>query len=165
MKRDLLCVGFRMAQRSHVANLKGLSEADASQPLGVEGNSINWIAGHLLANRDRLLLRLGGTPFLGREEGAAYATGSSPRTSPQPPVGLARIAAGIGTTGEFLLAKFESLSDEELGQPLDPKSVRAPLDPPVLGSLLSFFVVHEGYHSGQLGLARRVLGKPSGLGF
>jgi uncharacterized damage-inducible protein DinB len=165
MKRDLLSLGFRMAQRSHLANLKGLSDEEGAQLLGIEGNSINWIAGHVLASRDRLLLRLGGAAFLTRDEGASYATGSSPKAAQPPPVGLTRIIEGLTATGDFLSAKLRTLSDGDLEAGVDPKTVRVPLDPATLGSLLSFFVYHEGYHSGQLGLARRVLGKPSGLGF
>ena len=165
MQRNLLTVGLRAAQGSILANLKGLTDEESLRILGIEGNSVNWIAGHLLASRDRAQERLAGQAFLSPDEAKLYRTGTSPRPEGRTCVPLGRLQDGLRSSGESLLTRWGALSEADLDKEVDPKSFRFPVEKPTLGALLSFFVFHEGYHSGQLGLARRILGKPSGLGF
>jgi uncharacterized damage-inducible protein DinB len=53
---------------------------------------------------------------------------------------------------------FEKLTAERLGQPPSParQSLPGVTD---LTSLISFYAFHESYHVGQLGYARRLLGR------
>jgi hypothetical protein len=112
MQRDLLTVGFRASQGSILANLKGITEEESHRVLGIEGNSINWIAGHILAARDRAQKRFGGQAFLTKEETDLYRTGTSPRTKDRSCVLLGRlIEESLGDTAQEQ-ARQERLREE-----------------------------------------------------
>ena len=67
------------------------------------------------------------------------------------------ILAGWEPTETWVLARLESLSSDELDTVCEPKF-------PIGDSRLdgaTFFVEHESYHIGQMGLLRRFLGLPS----
>ena len=62
------------------------------------------------------------------------------------------------------LDRLSRATSEDLTRQLDPKQFPIPVEEPTLATLLALNMYHEGYHSGQLALGRRLLGKPSGLG-
>ena len=157
-------MGYQVTQRTLGANLDGISQEESLTAPAKECSSVNWIAGHVLNSRDRLLARLGGKKFLGDEEAEFYRMGTKPATAGETSVPLERLLEGIKTTGAALIEKLQSLSEQDLEAEIDPKIIPAKLEKPNLGALLTFLLYHEAYHAGQLGLARRLLGKPSGLG-
>ena len=164
MQIDSLVMGFQVSQRTLEANLDGISHPESLTTPAKECSSVNWITGHVLNSRDRLLARLGGKKFLGDEEAEFYRMGTKPATAGETSVQLARLREGIKTTGAALIEKLQSLSEQDLEKEVEPKTIPARMDKPNLGALLTFLLFHESYHAGQLGLARRMLGKPSGLG-
>ncbi len=146
------------------AQLQGISHEESLAQPSKEGNCLNWIAGHLLNSRGHILTALGGEGVLNEEESKSYKMGSGPIGPGSSCVDLARLTEGLKQTGETLLARLKQATSEDLTRQLDPKQFPIPVEEPTLATLLALNMYHEGYHSGQLALGRRLLGKPSGLG-
>ena len=163
MKTQTYVEGFRAAHGVISAQLNGISHEESLVQPTQEGNCMNWMAGHLLMARGRALALLGETPFLSEEEAEPYQMGSKPITPEATCVKLERLVAGLNKTGETLIAKLRKTSNEELSKQLDPEHFPVPVEEPTVGTMLALLMYHEGYHSGQLCLGRRLLGKPSGL--
>ena len=127
---------------------------------------MNWIAGHVLNSRSSLLeqLQSGEKSFLSDKEAELYRRGTKAAGAEGTFVPMERLLEGIRKTGTALIEKLQSLSEQDLEAEIDPKKIPAQLEKPNLGAFLTFRLFHEAYHSGQLGLARRMLGKPSGIG-
>ncbi|MBS1513470.1 MAG: hypothetical protein JSS63_00460 [Bacteroidetes bacterium] len=56
--------------------------------------------------------------------------------------------------GELLNTKDENF----FNTPIPADILPVPIAEPTIGKLLSVLIYHEGYHTGQIGLARRALG-------
>ena len=163
MKPQTFVEGYRAAQGVIAAQLQGISHEESLVQPTKEGNCMNWMAGHLLMARGRALVMLGESPFLSEEETQPYQMGSTPITPEANCVKLERLVEGLNKTGEILIARLQQTSSEELAKQLDPEQFPIPVEETTVGTMLALLVFHEGYHSGQLCLGRRLLGKPSGL--
>lgn len=165
MRRDMLCLGFQAAQMTIAANLAGVSHEEGLRQPAPAGNCVNWLAGHLLTSRDGLqrILGIGALPSLNDDEARVYRQGSPPLREPSTAIPLDRLAQGLQSASSAITSRIQALSDQELDALLDPKMFPAPVDRPSLANLLTLFLFHEAYHSGQIGLSRRLLGKSSGL--
>jgi len=165
MRRDMLVLGFLTSQMTIAANLAGLSHEQSLDCPVKAGNCVNWIAGHLLTSRNGLekILQLDGAPALTEQEAKLYVQGSSPLLDPDSAVKLERLVAELQKASDAIIAKVQSLSEQELDALLDPKMFPGPVNRPSLDNLLTLFLFHEAYHSGQIGLGRRLLGEKSGI--
>lgn len=136
-------------------NIEDITDEEALVEPERGGNSINWIAGHILFERQNILTFALAEPVISKDEIAIYdASGGYDRKKALP---LKRITELVTESMVRLLAALEKLTDEQLTETLDitffgQKMTRAAW----LGSL-NF---HEAYHCGQIGYARRTLGKP-----
>jgi len=119
------------------------------------GNCANWVLGHIVETRGVVLSLLGEKPVWVAAEGERYKRGSAPvvgdaaGTKPFP-----EILEALDRSQESLLAGLSRLKDEDLG-PADAKDS--------LGGKLATLQFHEAYHAGQLGLLRRIAGKPGAI--
>jgi hypothetical protein len=165
MQNDMLVLGFQTAQMTLGANLAGLTHEESLEQPVQAGNCINWLAGHLLTSRDGLkqILGIGGTPALSAIEAKPYQQGSLPLRDKDAAIRLERLLDELQGASSAIVSKIQAMSDHELDTVLDPKMFPAPVDRPTTGNLLTLFLFHEAYHSGQIGLGRRLLGKSSGL--
>lgn len=117
------------------------------------GNPANWILGHIVATRDRVLPHLGETPVLGEYQ-QLYRRGSHPGAEALP---FGDLLTALDVSQERMMAGLARLSDEQL-------AAQAPFtpgggEPGTFASLLATIAFHEAYHGGQLGIVRRMLGK------
>jgi uncharacterized damage-inducible protein DinB len=165
MRSDMLALGFETAQMTVAANLAGLSHEESLKQPQEAGNCVNWLAGHLLTSRDGLkqILGIGGHPSLNEVEAKAYKQGSSPLRERATAIQLDRLAQELQGASAAIVSKIRSMPEPQLDTLLDPKMFPVPVDQPVLANLLTLFLFHEAYHSGQIGLGRRLLGKSSGM--
>ena len=62
---------------------RGLDNADTLLQLPFRGNCFNWVVGHIVAHRDKMLVALGKDPILDEDEAQVYARGSEPVTGMQ----------------------------------------------------------------------------------
>ncbi len=131
----------------------------APQPAG---NCANWVLGHMVASRDKMLGLLGQAPVWDEATAKRYDNGSEPVTNGgNGTVAFDKIKADFQTSQERVMAGLESTSADALAQ-------KAPFSPTgnpdeTIGSLLATFVFHDAYHAGQAALLRRVAGKPGNI--
>lgn len=163
MRSDLLAHAFSTANFVIQANLDGISQAESLQQPGGAANCVNWIAGHLLQVADTLLKEMGGQPFLSAEESAVYAMGSAALGPGSACTDIERLRAGLSQQHESIAMRLSQMPDEAFDTPFDPSILPIPLQDPRLEMLFATLAFHQAYHAGQLGLARRGIGKPSGL--
>lgn len=166
MYTETLAFAFVAGHKILLANLKGITHEDSLRSAGGAANGINWIAGHVLNTRSRFAARIGavGGPFLNEEESAWYTKGSRPIGSGDPCVMLDRVVAGLEESAEIIGARLAQMTEAELEAAVDRSMFPIAPDNPTLGASVEFLILHEMYHSGQIGLVRRALGKPSGIG-
>ncbi len=154
-----LAAQFGFAQWAAIRNLEDITDEEAIVLPEPGGNSINWIAGHIIAIRQRFLQGFDVAPFLSAESWQAYTRGSKPAA--QMPETLTTLRELLTKSHEALVGIVSRLDEDGL-------AAKAPFSPgndpnETVGSLLGKLVVHESYHAGQLGMSRRLVGKPGAI--
>ena len=151
---------LQFAQWAALRNLEGVThEESVVRPSGGATDS-NWVLGHVIAVRNRLLPAVGETPIWDDARIRSYVAASTDDTSSRLP--LDDLRADLETTHQRLTAGIARLDDEALSQ-------KAPFSPgnnnpdETMQSLLAKIVVHESYHIGQIGMLRRAAGKEGAI--
>ena len=134
-------------------NLEGLTHEESLVQPQPAGNCLNWIVGHILANRAGMLGLLGKEPVWNEEEAAPYQRGSKPLTDPALAKKLEDIVAMLETSQESILAGLGEMSAEGLQAPAPSGKEGETVE-----TGLAALVFHEAYHVGETGILRRLLG-------
>lgn len=123
-------------------NIEGVSQEDSLVFPGDVANPMNWLLGHLVFSRNRLLEVLGGQPVW--ENFTAYDRGYKAKD----------------TKGDF--RDFEALKQffAESHSRLMPLLDKLEQLPDNIQKDVTSLVLHEIYHCGQIGYMRCLLGKP-----
>ncbi len=129
---------------------EGLTHADSLQAPPFGGNCINWVLGHILANRERALKLLDQPPYWPEERAARYQSGSEPVTGEADVYPLEALLADVLATGDRIAAALAARTADDLA---------ASLGEDTLGGALFGLCWHETYHAGQIELLRRLAGK------
>ncbi len=130
----------------------GLSHADSLLQPAYAGNCINWIAGHLLYNRNMALALLGGPELeLGSALGR-YQTGSDPITSEGDALPFEQLLEALDRSQERLEAGLAAATPQTLEAIVDTPRGERPL-----WRELDGLGWHETYHTGQFELLRAVV--------
>ena len=137
-------------------NCDGLSQADSLLAPPTAGNCANWVLGHVVHNRGFVLELLNEQPLWSEADGDAYRRESKP------------LDPKLARPFESLLADFEATQERVRRglERLDPAllDLKAKVDDRrPRGAQLHFLQFHEAYHAGQLGLLRRLAGKPGAI--
>jgi uncharacterized damage-inducible protein DinB len=135
--------------------LDGLTEAESHHRLEGGGNSIAFLAAHLIDTRHFLASRLGHplpnplSLYLADaksiDEIRAWAT-------------LDQVRSAWISISSHLQSALESLTDDELAKP---NLHRFPLPDTTELGLIAYVSQHDSYHLGQAAFIRRQLGKPA----
>jgi uncharacterized damage-inducible protein DinB len=159
MLAETLTTQFGMNQYIAGRNLDGVTHEESLIRAVETGNHLNWLIGHVVATRCALLPSLHQESVWGEEQMRLYQHGSSGAVNADY-LPFDEIVRAFHSTQERIVAGVASLTDEELAAP-------APFSPgggpETLGGLLTKSTVHEGYHLGQTGILRRVIGKPGAI--
>lgn len=136
-------------------NVEGLTHEDSLVQPKPGGNCANWVLGHMVRTRNNMLPLLGKDPLYPRERFAAYEI--EPITDGSDALRFEELLEAYERTNEPFLAGIGAMTAEQLAKP-------APLSPTgnpdeTVGSLLAVVAFHEAYHSGQMGMLRRLVGK------
>ncbi len=152
---DALVTQLSVSRGAIHRNLQGVSHEESLLRPQPAGNSANWIVGHIVASRSRLLTALGETGVLADERIAPYRRGSDGGVETGLP--LQDLVDAFERSQPLLIARLQRMTDAEL----EAKSpISSPAGPDAtFGAALSAMVFHEAYHVGQLGIARRLIGK------
>ncbi len=134
-------------------NLEGLTHEESLIQPQPAGNCLNWIVGHILANRAGMLGLLGKEPVWNDQEAAPYQRGSKPLTDPALVKTLEDIVAMLETSQESILAGLGEMSAEGLQAPAPSGKEGETVE-----TGLAALVFHEAYHVGETGILRRLLG-------
>lgn len=130
---------------------EGLTHEDSLLQLPFRGNCLNWVLGHLLEGRDRMLKLVGEDPFLSDEEGAMYKSGSEPITNDDHALKLETLLAHHKSAYDKFAERLELLSEDDLlAKPKDSEQT-------VLQQLHGL-AWHETYHVGQTEILRQLTG-------
>jgi uncharacterized damage-inducible protein DinB len=139
--------------------LDGITEQESLFQPQEAGNCVNWVLGHIIASRHGALKLLGNGGIWGKEELSKYDRGGSPVTDVATALSLESLRADEAATRELIAEALGAVSEADLSQEVSDKTLGE-----TVGAQLVGFQWHEGYHVGQLGLLRRVLGKKGVFG-
>jgi len=132
---------------------EGLTHADSLLQLPFRANCMNWILGHLLAYRDKVLELLGEPPILSESETQRYQRGSQALTGGESALPLDTLLAALKQSHERLVAALGNVAADRLEAIADEENRRT------LGERIEFMQWHETYHIGQLEILRQLTGK------
>jgi hypothetical protein len=150
---------FRVAYGAARMNLRGISPEEALVVPDGRGSSANWITGHLVLMRGHVHELLGIVPVEGTDALGAYARGSTAPSSDHATDQSALVRMWKASQAAVDGA-LETVTERHFEAPLEQSG---PLLGETKGSALAFFAFHEAYHTGQLGLTRRRLGKDGAI--
>jgi uncharacterized damage-inducible protein DinB len=135
--------------------LDDVSQEDSLQAPKPGVNTVNWLLGHIIATRNRLLKTLSAEGFWGDAEMAMYERGSK-NFDPAQATHFVVLRAALETSFEHIQRALPAAEAAFGGASLR-KFIR---DGETVGDQIGYFICHEEYHVGQIGLIRRLLDKP-----
>jgi len=133
----------------------GLEEIDWAQSPGGESNPAIWILGHMVSSRRHILRQLGTDVPAEGYDGLFSMGKERDREVTYPPAEL--LMDDYKHTGRRLSDILALVSREQADEAVEHQ---APDGSTTVEGAINFYFFHEVYHLGQLGLIRRVLGKP-----
>lgn len=143
------------------ANLVGISHEQSLIQPQPAGNCLNWVLGHLLTVQVAAVELLGQEPVIDKARIERYERGSQPITDPAEALPSDELLAAWSLAAERVDAGLAAFDPQRLDEP-------APFSPgndpdETVGSLLSVICFHQGYHTGQTGLLRRLVGEDNAI--
>lgn len=152
MQSSLLAKLYEINYGALFRNLEGITHEESFVAPERAGNCLNWVLGHIVATRNRLLPLVGAPPIWSREQAFRYSGRDEAGWSREAATHLDSIKTDLARSQQQLLTALEVLSDRELSAPGK--------DGRPLAEVIGFFQFHESYHSGQIALLRRIIGRP-----
>jgi hypothetical protein len=151
-----LVVIYRFAHGALERNLDGVSDAEALHLPPQGGNCVNWLVGHLLWSRNRVHALLGVAPAWPAHFGPSdpYQRGVTDFNGDHA-LRLSELRAA--------LTHSQAIVIDRLGQVTADRLSEAATATMTVGDELAFLGFHEGYHVGQVGLLRRLLGRTGAI--
>jgi len=137
------------------ANTDGIGNEESLAQPHTGGNCMNWVLGHLVCHRNKILGHAGGQPVMDGDPMTRYDRGSDPIVDDTDAVAFERLRTEYLESHERLKARFEVMSPDWLAK--DAHGGKT------VGQMLAGLMFHEAYHAGQLGVLRRLLGKDGAL--
>jgi uncharacterized damage-inducible protein DinB len=119
------------------------------------GHSARWVFGHVASYRLKVLEMMG-LPAPPAPWAAAFARGTSDADVPED-LDMAMVIRAFHEAQGRMAARWDALTPEDLARPL---GRTLPDGSDTLGGGIRFLAWHEAYHFGQLGVLRRLAGKP-----
>lgn len=158
---DALRVNIQAVNSVVRRNLQDITNEESLAQPQPAGNCINWVLGHLVCVYNEVLPLLGQKPVVSKDSVQRYARGSSPLVGGQEATSLPELVAQFDRSAEAFDNGLASLAPEAL----DAAAPVSPRNNPneTVRSLLGLILFHQGYHAGQLGILRRMVGKQGAI--
>ncbi|MHC4547589.1 MAG: DinB family protein [Planctomycetota bacterium] len=150
---------FGFSAGTVMGNTEGLTHEESLLTPERGGNCLNWVLGHIVATRSRMFPLLGLAPFWDEAKIRPYDRGAPPLPADEA-VALPKLRETLAKSQEHLQGRLGALSGDDLAAAL---AATEEILGGTLGSALTAFAWHEAYHAGQVGILRRVAGKPGVL--
>jgi hypothetical protein len=132
----------------------GLTHADSLLQPPFRANCLNWIIGHLLVGRNRVLRALGAEPIVAEAEVARYETDSEPILDQGAGIWvLEDLLAAHDRAQERIAEALRSATPDELAKELLVGERKTTIGQRVFG-----LYFHDTYHTGQAELLRQLAG-------
>ncbi len=146
---------FRFNDKALAATVEGFTEDDWRRRASPDSSHAFWLLGHIALTRRILFRKLGGDMTTAPWE-SAFAKGSKALdgdfvVSPE------ILRADFAESGRRLEARLSALTAEDAAAPY---GRTFPDGSSTIEGAAHFLYWHESYHLGQIGLLRRVCGKP-----
>lgn len=132
-------------------NLEGVTHEESLIDPRPAGNSMNWVLGHIVATRNRMLPILGAPMIWAPEHAFLYSGRDEAQWTTGKAFHLDAIKTDLARSQQQLMAALDHLPDQAL---VTPTETGQPL-----GEVIGFFHFHESYHGGQIALLRRIVGR------
>ncbi len=138
-----------------ITNLEGVSEAQALQEPKPSGNPVNYVLGHIVAYRSHIAKILD-VAFPWKDVQIAIYDESWSKIDKTKLFSLEKLKSDEEHTHAILKAGIENfdIDWDDLWPQRKDGSMQS------YGRRVQFFLQHEAYHAGQLGMLRRALGLP-----
>ncbi|CAN5439019.1 hypothetical protein BH10CHL1_BH10CHL1_34160 [soil metagenome] len=132
---------------------EGFTHADSLVQPPASGNCVNWVIGHIVAYRNRILTILEQPTVINEQIAARYARDSKPVLSDEPGIGqFAELMAALEMSQERLAVGLRSLTPQQAA--IEPTFGQFTMSKP---EWMLFLLRHEAYHTGQLELLQAVI--------
>ena len=154
MTSEFLATLFGLNLQVLKINTQGLTHEESLIQPAPAGNCLNWILGHIAVTRDQALGLLGEKPVWNDADKALYIRGSKPMTNGGKAMRMEKIMADIERSQETLLGALLRQT---------PESLAAADEQGAVADKLAMLHFHEAYHTGQVGLMRRLIGKEGAI--
>jgi len=151
--RDMLVHQFGAIYAVVARNVEGLTHSDSLALAAGGGNTANWILGHLV-NVQNSVMSIVGAPRVWESEQLDRARFDHPIRDDGDAIEWESLVERFNASRDACLAALASLTDEALAEKMPDPFGRDSTRAGMLGTL----VVHQCYHAGQLGMARRAAG-------
>jgi uncharacterized damage-inducible protein DinB len=148
---SLLSKLFELNYGALFRNLEGITHEESLVHPEPGGNSINWVLGHILATRNRVLLLLGIEPIWPQDMAHRYSGRDDAGWTRENAVDLKSIATDLARSQQALMSALDHVTGKALSARSD--------DGRTLAEVLGFFHFHESYHVGQVAILRRIVGR------
>ncbi len=151
---------IQLYQRTHwimVKQTDGLTHADSLLQLPFRSNCLNWVLGHIIVYRDKVLEMLGERPILSESEMDLYQRESAPITAEESAVPLERLLLVLEQSQDLIVAALKEVPADRLAASADEANQRT------VGERIEFLQWHETYHVGQLEILRQLAGKDDAI--
>jgi uncharacterized damage-inducible protein DinB len=158
---DILKRQHQGVNRTLKINTAGITHEESLIQPKPGGNCINWVLGHLLSIYNQALPHLGQQPVLDAAIIERYKRGSDPITEAAGATRFEELLTAWDETVKRIDAALSGLSAERLAQPAPAGAVAEPGD--TMRDTLSVLLFHQGYHAGQTGVLRRLVGKEGAI--
>jgi uncharacterized damage-inducible protein DinB len=155
MAKEAIMIGFNVTQVAVLSNLSEIPDDELTLGIGASGNSMLWIGQHILAGRSEIMNVV--SQFIFGSERAANQRTHVPRD------GVALINALVTSYTDFTQTMIE-VKDSDLKRSVPQGVMSVPVSMPTIETFFIGAIFHEAYHAGQLGIARRALGKAGVFG-
>lgn len=121
------------------------------------GNCMNWVLGHLVMSRDRILVMTNQPTLWTQEQRTRYERGSEPIVNGKDALPFEKISADLVTSQERIQGWLENAKPEDLEVKIIPHGIPTTEADPIW-DWMEFLLWHEAYHLGNLELLRQVAG-------
>jgi uncharacterized damage-inducible protein DinB len=156
--RDLLVMQFGAIYDVIGRNVDGLTHTDSLAPAAGGGNTANWILGHLV-NVQNAVMQLIGAPPVWQSEQLERARYDHPIRHAGEAIEWATLVERFNASRDACITALAALSDDALAE-----NVPNPFGGEISRvRLLCILEIHQSYHAGQLGMARRAAGRKAAI--
>ncbi len=130
----------------------GLSNEDSVAEPPFMANTFNWVLGHILVGRERVLGLLGKAPVFEKAEADKYRSGSEP-VDLETAVPLGKLLQVLNASQVNIVEGLEAATSDMLQEIADEERKQT------VGERIAGEHWHETYHVGQLEILRQVSGE------